>query len=1449
MTKFLALALSLMFFVRSIGQDFSNKGRDFWVGYGSHVAMYSNNGSVNSAGGSQNMVLYFTSDQNANVKVEIPATGWVRNYTVTANTVTETEIIPKTGADDARLAAEGVFNKGIHITSDNPVVAYSHIYDGAVSGASLLFPTNTLGQDYYILGFTQSSNNNYSYPFCFVIATEDSTVVEVTPSANTLTHTAGQVFTQTLQKGQILNLLGQLTGGSGSNFTGVDLTGTRIRSISSGSNGCKKIAVYCGTGKINIKCSGSGTSADNIIQQCFPANAWGRKYITVPTRDMPNNFFRVMVNNTGTVVKLNGAVLTGLIANRYYQIQSNTTNVIEADQPVMVAQFITTANNCSNTTIGSNGDPEMIYLSPVEQTINKITLNSTTHAAINSNYHYINVVMKTAGVKNFTIDGTNLSGSFSVLPSDPTYSYIQYKTTPGIHNLAADSGFNAIAYGYGNAESYGYNAGTNVIDQYQYVTLQNQYATVNFPATCTNTPFHYAITLPYRATALTWDFNNNPNQSPNSIVVNNSPVPDSSFVKDGKTLYMYSLPGTYSFSTIGTYQVKVIANNPTGDGCSGTQEISYDVVVYYPPVVDFSVVNSGCQSDSVKLSDVTNATPRTVYKWKWDFGDNTVDSVRSPVKKYNASGTFNVKLQAITDVGCIADTVKSITITPMPVAFFRLSGFQCLNSTLTFTDSSTVPSGNIVKWYWNFGNGDSLVATTNSPQTKAYSAIGSYVVTLQVETAQGCRSTVFTKQVDVHEMPVANFIMPQVCLSDALAQFKDSSYIADGTINSATYLWNFGDAGATTNNPDTSIAVNGAHKYFSTGLYSVSLTVTSNNGCSATATKQFVVNGSQPKSAFTVLNVNGLCSNTAVKIQNGSSVDFGTITKVEIIWDALNAASAILTDSFPTANKIYSHNYPALQTSATYQVKFRAYSGISCVDESVKTVTVNASPKASFAIIPGICFDAAARQITQASGGGVTGTGVFTGNGVSSTGLFTPGVAGVGSYKIHYLYTSDKGCVDSADQSITVWPSPTVKWEYSSPTCINGAITFTDSSVANFSNIIQWNWTLGDGTTAVYNNKNPFVKSYNTTGSYNVTLQVKTDSGCQSTLSAKTIVVHPLPKVDFSLPNICLPDGTGQFTDLSTIADGTQSSFSYSWNFGDPIDATGSVQKNPVHRYSTVGPFSVQVKVTSGDGCVDSARKQLVNVYPQPKADFTVSPTDSCLGGTFYFTDKSNGVTGSITNWSWDFGDGTKSILQNPTRKYTRAQAFNVSLYIINQQGCVSDTATKTVTVNPYPIVNAGPDLFVLEGGNTTINATAAGSSLSFRWAPATYLNYDTILKPLCTPADDITYRLTVTGRGGCTNYDDVFIKVLKAPVIPNAFSPNGDGINDVWNIKYLETYPDCTVDVYNRYGQPVLSSKGYAKPWDGTINGSPLPEGTYYYVINPKNGRKPYTGAITILR
>src|SRR5215210_6993223 len=274
-------------------------------------------------------------------------------------------------------------------------------------------------------------------------------MVEIVPSANTLSHAAGQSFTVSLNKGQIYNLMGTTTGNDG-----VDLSGTRIRSINTGSTGCKKIAVFSGSGRCSIACDYSNfPSSDNLFQQAFPKTAWGKKYFTVPTSTLTNNYFRIAVSDPSTVVTIDGVQATNLVNDFYYEITANTPKSIVSDKPVLVSQYITSTDACGNSS-NNNGDPEMIYLSPIEQTIDKITLNSTSHAAINPNYHYINVVMKTSGVSSFKLDGLNIASNFVPLAGDPTYSYVQRKTTAGIHTLEADSGFNAIAYGYGSAESY-----------------------------------------------------------------------------------------------------------------------------------------------------------------------------------------------------------------------------------------------------------------------------------------------------------------------------------------------------------------------------------------------------------------------------------------------------------------------------------------------------------------------------------------------------------------------------------------------------------------------------------------------------------------------------------------------------------------------------------------------------------------------------------------------------------------------------------------------------------------------------------------------------------------------------------------------------------------------------------------------------------------------------------
>ncbi len=813
------------------------------------------------------------------------------------------------------------------------------------------------------------------------------------------------------------------------------------------------------------------------------------------------------------------------------------------------------------------------------------------------------------------------------------------------------------------------------------------------------------------------------------------------------------------------------------------------------------------------------------------------------------SGVFPYTVKTIGP--CANDSLSgTITVYQLPNPQFSIINPGCEKQQVNFIDASVPNVGNITTWNWNFKDGDLKTYSNGNPFPKVYDTAGNYNVLLEVITDKGCKNTL-TKDIRVNTLPRPNFISPKVCLDDAFAFFTNTTTIADGTAGSLQYNWNFGDWNSLPIN-NVSTDKDPSHKYSELGLYTANLKVTSVDGCVKDTSRSFTVNGSTPVANFNVLNASGLCGNTLTGLQNTSTVAFGSITDIKIKWDLIGAPGVDSVDGSPSPNKIYNTKYPDFQNPLTknYSVKLYSYSGSSCVDSITKVVTINASPKVSLQTIPGICNEANPRLMTQGSEtGGVPGSFTYLGTGTTAAGLFDPQPLAPNNYAIKYLFTSDKRCLDSMTKSITVWPSPTAKWSNSSLNCEKNAITFTDNSSANYSNIINWKWDFGIGGPAPVNLSAaiPFDKTFASYGNYTVGLQVFTDSGCQSTVSSKLLAIHPLPRVDFKIPEICLPNGRGQFFDQTTIPVGSASAFKFNWNFGD--GGLGSVLKDPFYTYSNVGPYNVKLIVTSEFNCVDSISKLNTTIYPQPKANFAVDKLEACLGSTFFFTNLSDGKTSLVNTWKWNFGDNNSSSIPNPNNKYATYGSFPVSLFVYNQQGCVSDTITKTLTVHPYPTVNAGKDLFVLEGGQLTLNPIATGNGLRYKWSPSLYLDVDTLRNPITKPLADITYIITVTGTGNCSVTDDVFIKVLLAPEMPNAFSPNGDGINDKWDIEYLESYPGAIVEIFNRYGQLLFRSVGYDKPWDGYYQGKQVPAGTYYYIVNPKNGRKQIAGFVDVIR
>jgi gliding motility-associated-like protein len=558
----------------------------------------------------------------------------------------------------------------------------------------------------------------------------------------------------------------------------------------------------------------------------------------------------------------------------------------------------------------------------------------------------------------------------------------------------------------------------------------------------------------------------------------------------------------------------------------------------------------------------------------------------------------------------------------------------------------------------------------------------------------------------------------------------------------------------------------------------------------------------------------------------------------------------------------------------TYNVRMYNVSSAGCLStDTVAPITID--PNHSISLTSGndnqsVCINTPIVPIVYTLGGGATGATVtglpagvnFTVVGTTLTISGTPSpLAGGPLFPFSITTTGNTCVVATAAGSIAVQPDHTIAFstgDTAQSVCVNTPI-----------DPIEYN--IGGGATGVTIANLPPGVNFTVAGNivtisgtptttaggplFNYTITT-TGNSCLVANAIGEIRVNPYPVPDFTVdkPGYCIPNAIVKFTNASTMPDA--SGMTYVWDLDDgtfPFPTSVDV----THWYAAQGPFNVKLKARSLAvlnnnviGCETEIIKPLTTIHPQPKADFVFSKPSVCIGDNVLLTDNTDGKDGLVNQWFWNMGDGNNRSTNPITYTFADTITYTITLYTINTHGCNSDTINKQFTVYPYPKANAGPDKFVLEGGSVQLDGSIYGREPQYAWTPTDYLTDSRILQPrTVNPKTDMTYRLTVTGKGGCQFSDDVYVKLLKFPAIPNTFTPNGDGINDQWRIDYLNTYPNNRVQVFTRTGKLVFESRGYNTPWDGTLKGKPLPFDTYYYIIEPGNGRDPITGYVTIIK
>jgi gliding motility-associated-like protein len=332
---------------------------------------------------------------------------------------------------------------------------------------------------------------------------------------------------------------------------------------------------------------------------------------------------------------------------------------------------------------------------------------------------------------------------------------------------------------------------------------------------------------------------------------------------------------------------------------------------------------------------------------------------------------------------------------------------------------------------------------------------------------------------------------------------------------------------------------------------------------------------------------------------------------------------------------------------------------------------------------------------------------------------------------------------------------------------------------------------------------------------------------CRTASNTVAIIVYPLPVINVA------PAITG--CEDSRLQISAAGGALYNWTGPNGFTSTSSSIVFTSLKTSNAGSYSVTA--ISDKGCSKSATTSLT-VFPAVNATVTQDQT-ICEG-----TSTTLGASGG-SSYQWTPTKGlSNAAVSNPAAQPVDSTQYHV--IVKNQHGC-SDTATVSVHVFKKPVANAGPDKKTKSGNPVQIEGSASGTNISYSWTPGN-LSDPASLTPIAKPSQSITYTLTVVSGVGCgTSSDNMEIRVYE---IPNAFSPNGDGINDTWSIKSPDAFSGSVVEVYNRFGQIVFRSNGYPIPWNGMFNNTPVPSGTYYYVIDLKSSNEPdITGWVFIVR
>lgn len=420
------LLLALLAFTLAHAQSATvlpTRGTRFWTGF------------MQNGFGAQSLKIHILSHNATSGTISMPLNGWSVNFSVAANNVTVIDV--PTSAENT--GSGNIASRGVLIQSADSINVFFSSFQNFTHDVSQILPESSLGNSYRVDSYQGLPNfNNLHKSELLVVATQDGTQVQITPSVNTLSgNTAGVPFLVNLNAGQSYQIQAATDV--------LDLTGTLVEATEV-SGTCRPFVVIGGSMCATVP--GACQACDAIFEQLVPITAWGTRYYTAPILGVNTSTYRVLAHSNGTSVTINGGAPILLNAGQRHEVNGSTAPVcIQASLPVSVVQLL------EGYSCAGSGDPSLLLVSPADRLSTQATWNTSTSSQVTQ--HSVSVVVPTAAVGQLTLDGVVVSSSlFQNYPGCSDRKHAKIPVTVGRHRLHAAAGFQAYMFGTGYGESY-----------------------------------------------------------------------------------------------------------------------------------------------------------------------------------------------------------------------------------------------------------------------------------------------------------------------------------------------------------------------------------------------------------------------------------------------------------------------------------------------------------------------------------------------------------------------------------------------------------------------------------------------------------------------------------------------------------------------------------------------------------------------------------------------------------------------------------------------------------------------------------------------------------------------------------------------------------------------------------------------------------------------------------